>query len=47
MLPLRSGWGKLKGDHDENAFLITVNVDYHIETPQDVFFALKKEFEIE
>ena len=30
----------LKGDHHENAFLITVNVDYEIERPQDVFFAI-------
>ncbi|MBA7685352.1 hypothetical protein ES703_93775 [subsurface metagenome] len=42
-LPLESGEGKLKGDHHENALLITVNLDYPIERPQDVFFALKKE----
>lgn len=46
-LPLKSEWGELKGDHHENALLITLNVDYPIETPQDVFFALKKEFGIE
>jgi len=33
--------GKLKGDHHENAFLVTVNVDYEINRPQDVFFAIK------
>lgn len=43
-LPLKSTAGKLKGDHHENALLITVNLDYAIERPQDVFSALKKEF---
>jgi len=46
-LPLKSEWGELKGDHHENAFLITVNVGYSIERPQDVFFALKRETEAE
>ena len=40
-LPLKSEWGDLKGDHHENAFLVTVNLDYSIERPQDVFFAIK------
>ena len=44
-LPPKSEWGELKGDHSENALLITANIDYPIEKPQDVFFALKKEFE--
>ncbi len=44
-LPKKSDWGELKGDHSENALLITANIDYPIEKPQDVFFALKKEFE--
>jgi predicted AlkP superfamily phosphohydrolase/phosphomutase len=44
-LPQKTEQGELKGDHHENALLITVNLDYHIERPQDVFFALKKEFE--
>lgn len=43
-LPLKSEWGELKGDHCENALLITVNLDYQIERPQDVFLALEKEF---
>lgn len=43
-LPLESEEGKLKGDHHENALLITANIDYPIERPQDVFFAIKKEF---
>lgn len=39
-LPEYTAEGKLKGDHHENAFLVTVNVDYAIERPQDVFFAI-------
>lgn len=41
-LPLKSEWGELKGDHHQNALLITVNVDYSIERPQDIFFALER-----
>ena len=44
-LPLKSEGGELKGDHHENALLITVNLGYKIEKPQDLFFALKREFE--
>jgi predicted AlkP superfamily phosphohydrolase/phosphomutase len=44
-LPLKSEWGELKGDHCENALLITVNIDYRIAKPQDVFYTLTKEFE--
>ena len=43
-LPEQTGQGKLKGDHHENAFLVTVNVGYDIDKPQDVFFAIKQEF---
>jgi predicted AlkP superfamily phosphohydrolase/phosphomutase len=43
-LPERTEWGELKGDHHENALLITVNVDDAIEKPQDVFRLLIKEF---
>jgi hypothetical protein len=39
-LPLESDGGVLKGDHHENALLITVNLDYPIEKPQDVFAAI-------
>jgi len=42
-LPLKSEWGELKGDHHQNALLLTVNLDYEIGRPQDVFFALRKE----
>lgn len=38
-LPEKTEQGRLKGDHHENALLITVNVDYEIEKPQDVFYA--------
>ena len=40
-LPEQTPEGKLKGDHHEDAFLVTVNVDYEIERPQDVFFAIE------
>ena len=40
-LPKKTAEGELKGDHHENAFLITVNLDYEIDKPQDVFFAIK------
>lgn len=39
-LPEYTKEGKLKGDHHETAFLLTVNVDYEITRPQDVFFAI-------
>ncbi len=39
-LPLESDGVKLKGDHHENALLITVNLDHRIEKPQDVFYAI-------
>lgn len=41
-LPLKSEEGELKGDHHESALLITANIDYPIERPQDIFFALKE-----
>jgi len=39
-LPEETEHGKLKGDHHENALLITVNLDYEINRPQDVFHAI-------
>jgi len=39
-LPSNSEWGELKGDHHQNALLITVNLDYAIDKPQDVFYAI-------
>lgn len=42
-LPRETAEGKLKGDHHEKAFLITVNLDYEIDKPQDVFYAIRRE----
>jgi predicted AlkP superfamily phosphohydrolase/phosphomutase len=42
-LPDHTKEGRLKGDHHENALLITVGVDYEIGRPQDVFFAVTEE----
>jgi len=39
-LPKETEQGTLKGDHHENALLITVNLDYLINGPQDVFHAV-------
>ena len=41
-LPRETEEGTLKGDHHENALLITVNLDYRIDRPQDVFYAIRK-----
>ena len=41
-LPEHTKEGRLKGDHHENAFLVTVNVGYEIERPQDVFYTIMK-----
>jgi predicted AlkP superfamily phosphohydrolase/phosphomutase len=38
-LPKETMQGILKGDHHENALLITANIDYKIDKPQDVFYA--------
>ena len=40
-LPEQTEQGKIKGDHHENAFLITVNVEHKIDKPQDVFYTIK------
>jgi hypothetical protein len=45
-LPRKTEWGVLKGDHHENAVLITVNVDYPIDKPQDVFRVVMEEFKM-
>lgn len=42
-LPLETKEGKLKGDHHENAIVITRNLDYTINEPQDVFRAVANE----
>jgi predicted AlkP superfamily phosphohydrolase/phosphomutase len=41
-LPEDTAEGTLKGDHHEDALLITVNVDYEIDSPQGVFYAIKE-----
>jgi len=43
-LPKETEQGTLKGDHHENALLITVNLDYEISKPQDVFYSVRKQF---
>jgi len=40
MLIKKEGKLNLKGDHHEDAFLVTVNVDYKINKPQGVLFAI-------
>jgi len=39
-LPEQTEHGRLKGDHHENALLLTVNIEYEIDRPQDVFRAI-------
>lgn len=39
-LPVQTEHGKLKGDHHEDALLISVNVDYEIDRVQNVYFAI-------
>ncbi|MFB6075777.1 MAG: alkaline phosphatase family protein [Candidatus Aenigmatarchaeota archaeon] len=39
-LPKKTEKGELKGDHHEDAILITKNVEYEINEPQDVFRAI-------
>jgi len=43
-LPRETQEGTLKGDHHEDALLITVNLDYEINRPQDVFHAVTRQF---
>lgn len=38
---------EIKGDHNKEAILITKNIDYNIEKPQDVFYCIKEEFGID
>lgn len=42
-LPKKTEQGILKGDHHESALVITVNLDYEIDKPQDVFYAIRKQ----
>lgn len=43
-LPKETPHGKLKGDHHEDAIVITKNVDREIEEPQDVYRAIMDHF---
>jgi len=43
-LPQETPHGKLKGDHHEDAVVITVGVDKKIEEPQDVYRVLEQKF---
>jgi len=45
-LPERTKLGKIKGDHHEEAILITKNIKYEIMQPEDVFFAIKRELKV-
>ncbi len=45
-LPFKSELGEIKGDHHENALLITVNVRHRIDRPEDVFFAIMEEYKL-
>ena len=42
MLIKKEGKLNLKGDHHEDAFLVTVNVDYKINKPQGVLLRLRE-----
>lgn len=41
-LPQKSEWGELKGDHHEEAIVITAGFDREITKPQDVFSAIRE-----
>ncbi|MEM2126162.1 MAG: alkaline phosphatase family protein, partial [Candidatus Methanosuratincola sp.] len=45
-LPRETEQGVIKGDHHENALLITVNVKHRIGSPQDVFHAIRDYFSL-
>lgn len=43
-LPKKTPKGEIKGDHHPNAILITKNIEYDINQPMDVFFAIKSKY---
>ncbi len=43
-LPKRTPKGEIKGDHHPDAVLITKNINYDINQPMDVFFAVKDKY---
>jgi len=42
-LPEKTPRGEIKGDHHRDGILITKNIDFEINSLQDVYFAIKKE----
>lgn len=46
-LPEETPSGKLKGDHDKKAILITKNVSYKIDSLRDVREAIIKELDLD
>ena len=42
-LPDSTNAGEIKGDHHQDAILITRNINYEIKEPKDVFYAIKEE----
>lgn len=45
-LPEETPKGKLKGDHDKEAVLMTRNIDFDIENLRDVYYAIIEELEL-
>lgn len=43
-LPKETEHGELKGDHHEDAIVITKNTDRKIKEPQDVYRAIRDDF---
>ncbi len=45
-LPKSTPKGEIKGDHHPDAILITKNIEYDINQPMDVFYAIKRKYEV-
>ena len=45
-LPKSTPKGEIKGDHHPEAILITKNIEFEINQPMDVFFAIKSKYEV-
>lgn len=45
-LPDKTEWGKIKGDHFEEAILVTKNIDYKIKSHKDIFKAVVEEVRV-
>jgi phosphoadenosine phosphosulfate reductase len=46
-LPRRTPEGEIKGDHHREAILITKNISYPIQNPEDVFHAIRSELDLD